>query len=69
MSHESRRPITQPRIASDILAGVVGIEIDETPLDEPVANLEHIAPTYVSPFILKPSVAVPMACSILITPT
>src|SRR5882672_48811 len=34
----------KPRIARRVLAGVIGVEIDEAALDQPVANLEHVAP-------------------------
>src|SRR5580704_1114721 len=36
--------VLQPRIPRRVLSGVVGIEIDEAPLNLPVANLEHVAP-------------------------
>src|ERR1700733_2317510 len=34
----------EPRIPSRVLAGVVGIQVDEAALDLPVADLEHVAP-------------------------
>ena len=34
----------EPGVASCVLAGVIGIEVDEDALDLPIADLEHIAP-------------------------
>src|ERR1700729_4073226 len=34
----------QPRVARRVLAGVVGVQVDEAALDLPVADLEHVAP-------------------------
>ena len=39
-----------PGIAGGVLAGVVGVEIDEAALDLPVADLEHVAPAAGAPF-------------------
>src|SRR5262245_34143337 len=34
----------EPGVARGVLAGVVGVEVDEAALDLPVADLEHVAP-------------------------
>src|SRR5262249_28176728 len=40
----------QPGITRGVLAGVVGVEIDEAALDLPVADLEDVAPAAGTPF-------------------
>src|SRR5262245_18182236 len=37
--------VRQPRIASRIQSGVVGIQVNETTLDQEITNLEDITPT------------------------
>src|ERR1700674_2931416 len=39
----------QPGVPGRVLAGVVRIEVDETPLDLPVPDLEDVAPTSGAP--------------------
>src|SRR5205807_922161 len=39
----------EPRIARRVLAGVVGIEVDEAAVDLPVADLEHVTPPPCAP--------------------
>src|SRR5579864_6910551 len=40
----------EPWIAGGILCGIVRIQVDEAALDQPVANLEHVAPSARGPF-------------------
>src|SRR5215469_2302313 len=40
----SRRRGGQPGVALGVLGRVIGVEVDEAPLDLPVANLEDVAP-------------------------
>src|SRR5262249_56680234 len=35
----------EPRVSRRVEPGIIGIQINETTLDEKVANLEHIAPS------------------------
>src|ERR1700760_4339705 len=44
------RPGGQPWVARGVLAGVVGVEVDEAALDLPVADLEDVAPATRAPF-------------------
>src|SRR5947209_7898789 len=40
----------EPRVALGVLGRVVRIQVDEAPLDQPVADLEHVAPPARRPF-------------------
>src|SRR5262245_10396014 len=42
-------PVLEPRVAPGVLPGVIGVEVDEDPLDEEVADLEHVAPAAGAP--------------------
>src|SRR3954470_7972592 len=41
--------LVEPGVAGGVLAGVVGVEVDEAALDEEVADLEHVAPASGAP--------------------
>src|SRR6266516_6263914 len=43
-------PRGEPGVAGGVVAGVVGVEVDEAALDLPVADLEDVAPATRSPF-------------------
>jgi hypothetical protein len=43
------RSFVQPRVPRRILSGIVWIEVDEAAVNQPVADLEHIAPAAGAP--------------------
>jgi hypothetical protein len=43
-------PVLQPRVPRRIFTGIVRIEADEAAVNQPVADLEHIAPPARAPF-------------------
>src|SRR5262245_29848018 len=45
------RSAREPGIPLGVARRVVGVEIDEAPLDQEIANLEHVAPATCLPFV------------------
>ncbi|HYZ56312.1 MAG TPA: hypothetical protein VE733_22815 [Streptosporangiaceae bacterium] len=43
-------PAVEPQVTGRVPSGVVGIEVDEYPLNQPVADLEYVAPPSGAPF-------------------
>lgn len=58
----------QPRVAADVLSGIIRIQIDEAMPDKTLADLEHVAPSTGAPLRLaglpRPIGMLAMACAL-----
>src|SRR5262245_20106702 len=50
MPDKARGLLCEPRVARSVLTRVIWIQVDEAALDQPVADLEYVAPPAGAPF-------------------